>query len=225
MYSGRWTLQRASIAVLVAWGRDVVFVSGSAPIAIFVAAVALALLVAWYLNNSARAKARGQVEPAESIEGPVEAPVCSFVHPEDVVFDTSASTREDAIRLLSATAVGSGIARDAETLTAAFLEREAEGTTGMTDGFAIPHAKSDCIDRAAVLVLKNDAGITGWDTMDERPVRVAIALLIPGGRVGADHLRILSRVAESLMDEAFRLEVKSAGDPVALAAAINARLA
>ena len=217
--------QRASIAVLVAWGRDVVFVSGSAPIAIFVAAIALALLVAWYLNNSARAKARGQVEPAESIGEPAEVPACSFVHPEDVVFDTSASTREDAIRLLSATAVGSGIARDADALTAAFLERESEGTTGMTDGFAIPHAKSDCIDRAAVLVLKNDAGISGWDTMDEQPVRVAIALLIPGGQVGADHLRILSRVAESLMDEAFRSEVKSAGDPVALAGAINARLA
>ena len=225
MNSGRRAPMRAVIAVLVAWGRDVVFVSGSAPIAIFVAAIALALLFAWYLNNSVRAKARGQVEAAEPIEGPVEVPVYRFVHPEDVVFDTGASTREDAIRLLSATAVGSGIASDADALTAAFLEREAEGTTGMTDGFAIPHAKSDCIDRAAVLVLKNDAGISGWDTMDERPVRVAIALLIPGGQVGADHLRILSRVAESLMDEAFRSEVKSAGDPVALAGAINARLA
>ena len=60
----------------------------------------------------------------------------------------------------------------------AFLAREAEGTTGMMEGFAIPHAKSDAITEAAVIVVKDESGVTGWDTMDGAPVNVAIALLI-----------------------------------------------
>lgn len=84
----------------------------------------------------------------------------------------------------------------------AFLAREAEGTTGMMEGFAIPHAKSDAITEAAVIVVKDDSGVTGWDTMDGAPVNVAIALLIPGAQAGTTHLKILSKVAEALMDEA-----------------------
>ena len=44
--------------------------------------------------------------------------------------------------------------------------------------------------------------MTGWDTMDGAPVNVAIALLIPGAQAGTTHLKILSKVAEALMDEA-----------------------
>ena len=60
--------------------------------------------------------------------------------------------------------------------------------------------------------------------MDGRPVTVAIALLIPEGGEGSVHLKLLSRIAEALMDEDFRSEVKQASDPAAIAAAINARL-
>ena len=90
----------------------------------------------------------------------------------------------------------------------AFLAREAEGSTGMMEGFAIPHAKSDAITDAAVIVVKDDSGVTGWDTMDGAPVNVAIALLIPGAQAGTTHLKILSKVAEALMDEGFRATVK-----------------
>lgn len=90
----------------------------------------------------------------------------------------------------------------------AFLAREAEGTTGMMEGFAIPHAKSDAITEAAVIVVKDESGVTGWDTMDGAPVNVAIALLIPGAQAGTTHLKILSKVAEALMDEDFRATVK-----------------
>ena len=95
-----------------------------------------------------------------------------------------------------------GLADDADAVMNAFLAREAEGTTGMMEGFAIPHAKSDAITEAAVIVVKDDSGVTGWDTMDGAPVNVAIALLIPGAQAGTTHLKILSKVAEALMDEA-----------------------
>ena len=102
--------------------------------------------------------------------------------------------------------------------------REAEGTTGMMEGFAIPHAKSDAITEAAVIVVKDESGVTGWDTMDGAPVNVAIALLIPGAQAGTTHLKILSKVAEALMDEDFRATVKGSTDAAEIAKTINARL-
>ena len=78
----------------------------------------------------------------------------------------------------------------------------------MMEGFAIPHAKSDAITEADVIVVKDESGVTGWDTMDGAPVNVAIALLIPGAQAGTTHLKILSKVAEALMDEDFRATVK-----------------
>ena len=94
----------------------------------------------------------------------------------------------------------------------------------MMEGFAIPHAKSDAITEAAVIVVKDDSGVTGWDTMDGAPVNVAIALLIPGAQAGTTHLKILSKVAEALMDEDFRATVKGSTDAAVIAKTINARL-
>ena len=104
-----------------------------------------------------------------------------------------------------------------------FASRD-EGTTGMMEGFAIPHAKSDAITEAAVIVVKDESGVTGWDTMDGAPVNVAIALLIPGAQAGTTHLKILSKVAEALMDEDFRATVKGSTDAAEIAKTINARL-
>ncbi len=157
---------------------------------------------------------------------PAEAPVAeSFVKAENVFLSQDFAGRDDALSFLSNEAVKLGIADDADALMQAFLSRESEGTTGMMDGFAIPHAKSAAVKEASVLVVKDDSGIAGWDTMDEAPVNVAIALLIPEAQAGTTHLKLLSKVAEALMDEGFRAAVKDATEASAVADAINARLA
>ncbi len=157
---------------------------------------------------------------------PAEAPVAeSFVKAENVFLGQDFAGRDDALSFLSNEAVKLGIADDADALMQAFLSRESEGTTGMMDGFAIPHAKSAAVKEASVLVVKDDSGIAGWDTMDEAPVNVAIALLIPEAQAGTTHLKLLSKVAEALMDEGFRAAVKDATEASAVADAINARLA
>ncbi len=173
------------------------------------------------------APAAPAVAAAPTVEAaPAEAPAAEeFVKAENVFLDQDFAGRDDALSFLSNEAVKLGIADDADALMQAFLSREAEGTTGMMDGFAIPHAKSAAVKTASVLVVKDDSGITGWDTMDQAPVNVAIALLIPEAQAGTTHLKLLSKVAEALMDEGFRATVKSATDASAVADAINARLA
>ena len=158
---------------------------------------------------------------------PVEAPkaeAADFVKVENVFVAEDFASRDEALSFVSNQAVKAGVASDADAVMNAFLAREAEGTTGMMEGFAIPHAKSDAITEAAVIVVKDDSGVTGWDTMDGAPVNVAIALLIPGAQAGTTHLKILSKVAEALMDEDFRATVKGSTNAAEIAKTINARL-
>lgn len=182
-------------------------------------------------KNQKAAPATPAAPAAKPVEAPkaaaVEAPkseAADFVKVENVFVAEDFASRDEALSFVSNQAVKAGIASDADAVMNAFLAREAEGTTGMMEGFAIPHAKSDAITEAAVIVVKDESGVTGWDTMDGAPVNVAIALLIPGAQAGTTHLKILSKVAEALMDEDFRGTVKGSTDVAEIAKTINARL-
>lgn len=189
------------------------------------------LFVAFKKYDFEKSQKAAPAAPAKPVEAPkaaaVEAPkaeAADFVKVENVFVAEDFASRDEALSFVSNQAVKAGVADDADAVMNAFLAREAEGSTGMMEGFAIPHAKSDVITDAAVIVVKDDSGVTGWDTMDGAPVNVAIALLIPGAQAGTTHLKILSKVAEALMDEGFRATVKGSTDAAEIAKTINARL-
>lgn len=186
------------------------------------------LFVAFKKHEWTKAQKAAEAEVATAEVAAIEAEQASdegFVKVSNVFCGQTVENRDAALALISERAVEAGIAEDSAELYAAFLKREAEGTTGMVEGFAIPHAKSDTVKAAQVMVLKSSEGIASWETMDESPVTCAIALLVPESEAGTSHLQILSKVATALTDEAFRAAVKSADDPAAIAKLINERLA
>lgn len=147
-----------------------------------------------------------------------------FVPASHVLLDCSAATVDDALELIAERAVAFGLAEDAAAVRDAFKAREAEGTTGMMGGFAIPHAKSEAITASGVIVAKFSGGVE-WASMDGEPITCAIALLTPASEAGTTHLQLLSKVAVLLMDEHFRSEVQAAADAEAIAALVNDGLA
>lgn len=186
------------------------------------------LFVAFKKHEWTKAQKAAEAEVATAEVAAIEAEQASdegFVKASNVLCGQTVENRDAALALISERAVEAGIAEDSAALYAAFLKREAEGTTGMVEGFAIPHAKSDTVKIAQVMVLKSSEGIASWETMDESPVTCAIALLVPESEAGTSHLQILSKVATALTDEAFRAAVKSTDDPAAIAKLINERLA
>lgn len=118
----------------------------------------------------------------------VEVPVLS----KDEVFD-----------YLSQLVVKQGYATDPTSVKEALFEREKEGTTGMMDGFAIPHAKSSNITKPGVAVLKLAHGVD-WQSMDGQAIRYVIALFIPEAEAGTTHLQLLSKIARLLMKTEFK---------------------
>ncbi|MDY2777938.1 MAG: fructose-specific PTS transporter subunit EIIC [Collinsella sp.] len=186
------------------------------------------LFVMFKRSEAAHGKSGESPAPGAPVASTHADSVCDssatgFVKPDNVLV-ASVSSRDAALDVLVTAAVQQGVADDAAALKSAFLAREAEGTTGMMDGFAIPHAKSATIKRAAVLVLKATEGISDWQTMDDQPVTCAIALLVPEAEAGTSHLQILSKVATALTDEGFRAACKAQDDAREVAALINGRL-
>ncbi|MCB5951380.1 fructose PTS transporter subunit IIA [Enterococcus sp. BWT-B8] len=100
--------------------------------------------------------------------------------------------------------------------SAAVLEalkiRESEGTTGMMDGFAIPHAKSAAITKPSIIITTFTEGIY-WDSLDGELIFYAIALFIPDGEAGTTHLQLLSKIARMLMKQEFKEAFKAAKTP------------
>lgn len=146
-----------------------------------------------------------------------------FIAPDQVTVGFAAATREEALRYLAQRAADLEFAEDADAVYAAFMAREAEAETGLQDGFAVPHAKSDAIQQAGACVLKL-AEPVAWPSFDNKPVDIALALFVPAGEAGTTHLKLLSRAAVMLMDEDVRAQLRASQDPAEIAELINAGL-
>lgn len=140
-----------------------------------------------------------------------------YISASQIFLDNPATTVDEVLEFLSKKAVEFGLSDDEDAVLAAFKAREAMGTTGMQGGFAIPHCKSEAVKDAAIYAVKF-AGDVEWDSLDGKPIKMALALFAPDGDV---HLTLLSTVAGMLTDEAFRSKLLDAADADAIAAIIN----
>lgn len=146
-----------------------------------------------------------------------------FVKSDNILLAQHAESREDAIRIISTCAVDLGIATDAEAVYQGFMAREQLDKTGLTEGFAVPHCKSAAIDRAGVIVLRNAAALE-WPSLDEQPVDVAVALLVPDAEAGTTHLQLLTKIAVCLMDDGFKKMLRESDNSEDIASAINGEI-
>lgn len=148
-----------------------------------------------------------------------------FVKPAQVLLDLDCTTKDEVLSLLSDKALELGITDDRDAVKAAFDAREEEGSTGMMDGFAVPHAKTDAIKDAAVIVTRFVAPIADWESIDGTEITVGIALLVPDAEAGSTHIALLAQIARALMDEGFREIIRTATEPSQVSELINDRLA
>lgn len=146
-----------------------------------------------------------------------------FVSQENILLNQQATTREEALRTIGDAAARLGIADDADAVYDAFLAREQIDKTGMVDGFAVPHCKTDAVKSAAVVIFKNEQPLE-WPSLDDKPVDIAMALLIPNSEAGTTHLRLLSKAAMLLMDDNFKSKLRESNDAADLAATLNVEL-
>lgn len=103
------------------------------------------------------------------------------------------------------------------------MERENEGTTGMMDGFAIPHAKDQSIGEPSILIVTLEQGIE-WNSLDGQLINFVIALFIPDSEAGTTHLKLLSAVARLLMRNEVTEQLKAAKSKTEIATLLNEKI-
>lgn len=110
---------------------------------------------------------------------------------------------QGVFRFLAKKAFELGIVKDEETACSDLLDREGQMMTGLQDGFAIPHCRTDNVNEAAVFCLQL-TGTIEWKTFDDQGVRYIFCIMAPEENSGNIHLKLLSTLAGKLIEESFR---------------------
>lgn len=115
--------------------------------------------------------------------------------------------RDKALAYISKQAEILGYTDDAENLLEAFLEREKEFSTGLEEGFAIPHAKSKYIKKTGIIYVRVNNSIE-WETYDGLFVTDLFALMVPEKEANTTHLKMLSELATALLEDEFKTKLR-----------------
>jgi fructose-specific phosphotransferase system IIA component len=102
---------------------------------------------------------------------------------------------------------------DKEKVRKAIFEREEIMSTGVGNGFAIPHGKTEAVaDIVAAFAVT--AQPIDYQSLDEKPVRLVFLLVGKDNLVGP-HIKLLSRISRLMNKEEFRrrlLDLKTPRD-------------
>lgn len=99
------------------------------------------------------------------------------------------------------------------------LKREEEGTTGIGEGIAIPHAKTDAVSAPGLAAMLVPQGVD-YDALDGQPVHMIFLIAAPNTEENV-HLEVLSRLSMLLMDDEFRKNLLDAADATEFLAHID----
>jgi fructose-specific phosphotransferase system IIA component len=96
---------------------------------------------------------------------------------------------------------------DKEKVREAVFEREKIMSTGVGDGFAIPHGKTDAVsDIVAAFAITAEP--IDYESLDEKPVRLVFLLVSKVNMVGP-HIKLLSRISRLMNKVEFRTKLLS----------------
>ncbi|WP_411134845.1 fructose-specific PTS transporter subunit EIIC [Streptomyces sp. C10] len=126
-----------------------------------------------------------------------------------------ADEKEAAIREMAELVAHTGKVADVDELVRVALAREAQGTTGLGEEIAIPHAKTDAVTAPVVGFARSTDGID-WGSLDGTRARLVFLISVPGAAAGDEHLRILALLSRKLMDADFRARLQGAEDEAAV---------
>jgi fructose-specific phosphotransferase system IIA component len=102
--------------------------------------------------------------------------------------------KPDVLRELVQKLKGAGEINDSDTVLKAVQEREDKQSTGLTDGIAVPHAKTAAVSKLKLAIGIAPDGID-FDSVDGQPAKLIFLLLAPPGMSGP-HVEALAEIAK-----------------------------
>ena len=127
---------------------------------------------------------------------------------QGIALNGAAQSKQEVIHKMVDLMEATGKLADRETYEKAVFAREEEGTTGIGEGIAIPHAKTDAVKAPglAAMVLKDGVD---YASLDGQPVHLIFLIAAPNTEDNV-HLDVLARLSTLLMDDDFRKSLLNA---------------
>ena len=150
---------------------------------------------------------------------PASPTLTDLLTPDRVRVQWAAATKGEVLDRMVALVASAPAVRDAARLGADVVAREAQMSTGVGGGLALPHARTPAVERT-VAAFATLAAPVEYDALDGRPVRLVLLLAGPEGDRGR-HVRLLARVSLLLADPAVRDRLLAAPSAAAALDAIR----
>ena len=137
-----------------------------------------------------------------------------------MLFDLQATDKEGVINEMIQSLVDNGVVTDFETFKAGIMNREAQTSTGLGDGIAMPHSKNEAVKEATVLFAKSNKGVD-YASLDGQPTDLFFMIAAPEG-ANDTHLAALAELSKYLMKPGFADKLRQASTPDQVIAAFDA---
>ena len=131
-----------------------------------------------------------------------------------MLLDLQATTKEAAIDEMINSLVDNGVVTDFDVFKSGIMAREAQTSTGLGDGIAMPHSKNAAVKEATVLFAKSNKGVD-YESFDGQPTNLFFMIAVPEG-ANDIHLAALAELSKYLMQDDFadRLRQVTSADKV-----------
>lgn len=137
-----------------------------------------------------------------------------------MLFDLQATDKEGVINEMIQSLVDNGVVTDFETFKAGIMNREAQTSTGLGDGIAMPHSKNEAVKEATVLFAKSNKGVD-YASLDGQQTDLFFMIAAPEG-ANDTHLAALAELSKYLMKPGFADKLRQASTPDQVIAAFDA---
>ena len=130
-----------------------------------------------------------------------------LIGPDDVIVQLRASCKKNLLSgLAEAASQKTGVA--SRKIFETLLDRERLGSTGIGNGIAIPHGKLPELDGiTGLLAVLHDP--IDFESIDDKPIDI-VFLLLANDEAGAEHLKVLARIARVLREPALIQQLREA---------------
>ncbi|HFI0345029.1 TPA: fructose-specific PTS transporter subunit EIIC [Streptococcus suis] len=128
-----------------------------------------------------------------------------------MLLDLQATSKEAVIDEMITSLVDKGYVTDFDVFKTGIMNREAQTTTGLGDGIAMPHAKNAAVKEATVLFAKSDKGVD-YASLDGQPTDLFFMIAAPEG-ANDTHLAALAELSKYLMKPGFADRLRAVTNP------------
>ena len=138
---------------------------------------------------------------------------------EFIKLDLQGTTKEEVLKELVEVLNNGGALNNKEEYLKEVLKREAQSSTGLEEGIAVPHAKTAAVKFPAVAFGRSKNGVE-YNSLDGEPSRLFFMIAAPAGATDS-HIETLSKLTSMLLDDDFRAALEQCNTPEEIMAIIR----